>query len=91
MRGRKEMKILLLVLCLTLPAITFAGKVLTERTDCVVESTPTNIQGKCQLVRDDEGTTWLIFWDDTKKIRFIRTSKNGGYHYIYQRKLGIPV
>jgi len=84
------MKTLLLVLCLTLPAITFAGKVITEKTGCVVESTP-NIPGKCQLARDDEGTVWLIFWDNTKKIRFIRTTKDGGYHYIYQRKLGIPV
>jgi len=85
------MKILLLVLCLTLPAITFAGKVLTDRTDCAVESTPTNIQGKCQLVLDDEGTTWLIFWDNTKKIRFIRTKIDGDFIYMYQRKLGIPV
>ena len=85
------MKILLLVLCLTLPAITSAGEVLTDRTDCVVESTPTNIQGKCQLVLDDEGTTWLIFWDNTKKIRFIRTKIDGDFIYMYQRKLGIPV
>jgi len=85
------MKTLLLVLCLTLPAITFAGKVLTEKTGCVVESTPNNIQGKCQLARDDEGTVWLIFWDNTKKIRFIRTKKDGEYIYMYQRKLGIPV
>jgi len=84
------MKTLLLVLCLTLPAISFAGKVLTEKTGCVVESTP-NIPGKCQLARDDEGTVWLIFWDNTKKIRFIRTKKDGEYIYMYQRKLGIPV
>ena len=85
------MKTLLLVLCLALPAISFASlRPLAPPFGCTVDTLP-NEQGKCQFLLDPEGTVWLIFWDNTKKIRFIRTKKDGEYIYMYQRKLGIPV
>jgi hypothetical protein len=84
------MKTLLLVICLSLPAISLAGEVLTQKTDCVLKTTPV-MPGKCQLIQDEKGTVWLVFWDDTKKILFIRTRIDGEYVYMYKRKLGIPV
>ena len=85
------MKTLLLVLCLAFPAIGMAElKPLTEMEPCLVDTLP-GVEGFCQLLKDGDGIIWLVFWDSTEQMMFIRTLVDNEYFYLYQRKLGIPV
>ena len=80
------MKTLVFVICLTFSVGSFATITpITNETDCVVDTLPKE-PGTCQLHQDEKGTKWLVFKDDSKMIRFIRTVINNRYVYLYQRK-----
>jgi len=86
------MKTLLLVLCLAFPILGMAKGItpLTQPETCVVETVPGTL-GTCQILKDGNGVIWLVFWDDTRQVLFIRTVIDGEHVYLYKRKLGIPV
>lgn len=58
---------------------------LGESFTCTVDTE--EITGWCRLFRDtDTGYTWLVFFDQTPEVVFIRRGLGGGeYEYRYQR------